>query len=169
PTGRLDVVLLDEDRVVQSGPVVGAAARCDRALLELAQARRRLARVEDLRAGALDSADEARGERRDAGEPAEEVERDALSLQDRRRAAPDLGDGAAFAPLALGDARLPPKLTVDRLEHGARHVEPGDDPSRLLLDDGPGASVRRHQRVGRYVAHANVLGERAFDQLARLR
>ena len=61
--GGADVVLLHEDRVVQPGPVGGAAARHDRRLLERAQARRGLARVEDAGARARHRLDVARGER----------------------------------------------------------------------------------------------------------
>ena len=44
-----DVVLLDQEGVEEAHAVIGAAARRDRRLLQLAQARRRLAGVEDAR------------------------------------------------------------------------------------------------------------------------
>ena len=49
PAGQRRVVLLDQDRVVEPGAVVDAAAVGDRRLLEPPQPRRGLARVEDLR------------------------------------------------------------------------------------------------------------------------
>ena len=52
--------------------MVAAAAAADGVLLERAQAGRRLARVEDRRAGAVDELDESRGERGDAAEPRDE-------------------------------------------------------------------------------------------------
>ena len=54
----------------------------------VAQAGRGLARVEDARARALHRLDEARRERGDAGEAAEEVERHALAREDRAPPAP---------------------------------------------------------------------------------
>ena len=45
--GETDVVVLDQDAVVEAAAVVGAAAGAHRVLLERAQRRRRLARVED--------------------------------------------------------------------------------------------------------------------------
>ena len=104
--GRRGVVLLDEDRVEQAEAVVRPAARGDRGLLERAQPRRRLARVEDPRAGALDLADRARGRGRDARQAAEEVQRRALGGQDRPRRALDAQHLAALAPDALLDAPL---------------------------------------------------------------
>ena len=53
------VVVLDQDRVVETHAVVRAAAAADGVLLERAQAGRRLAGVEDRRAGAGDEVDVA--------------------------------------------------------------------------------------------------------------
>ena len=53
-SGEAQVVVLDEDRVVEAQPVVRAAAAAHGVLLERAQAGRRLARVEEDRAGARD-------------------------------------------------------------------------------------------------------------------
>ena len=86
--GEAQVVVLDQDRVVEAEPVVRAAAAADRVLLERAQARRRLARVEDLGAGPVDGVDEAAGERRDAGEASEQIQRRPLAGEQGTRAAP---------------------------------------------------------------------------------
>ncbi len=104
--GEAQVVVLDQDRVVEPDAVVRAAAAADGVLLERAQAGRRLARVEDRRAGALDRVDVAARQRRDAAEAAEQVERSALAGEHgaRRpstaRAAPGRRAGA------VGDERL---------------------------------------------------------------
>ena len=65
--------------------MVHPAAGAHRLLLERAQARRGLARVEDARAGALDRLHVARRQRRDARQPAEEVERHALGRRGSTR------------------------------------------------------------------------------------
>ena len=77
--------------VEEPDAVVDAAAVGDRALLERAQPRRGLARVEDLRAAAAprDRAHDARGRGRHAREPAEEVQRRPLGGQQRPRRALD--------------------------------------------------------------------------------
>ena len=65
--------------------MVGTAAGSDRRLLERAQAGRRLARVPDARvpSGRLGGVDELAGQRRDAREVAEEVQRRPLGGEDR--------------------------------------------------------------------------------------
>ena len=68
--GQRRVVLLDEDRVVEPAAMAHPAAGPHGLLLELAQARRGLARVEDARARALDGLHVARGERGHAGQAA---------------------------------------------------------------------------------------------------
>ena len=70
-----DVIVLDQDGVEQTEAVVDAAAAAHGILLEGAQARRRLARVDDARLGAGDRGDVAGGQRGDAAEVAEKVER----------------------------------------------------------------------------------------------
>ncbi len=73
-----DVVVLDQHRIVEAEAVIDAAAGADRVFLERAQAGRRLARAGDARARALDRGHIARGERSDAAQAAEEIERGAL-------------------------------------------------------------------------------------------
>ena len=67
-----DVVVLDQHRVVEAEPMVAAAADAHRVFLERAQARRRLARVDDPRVGCgrTDSTIAAR----DRGDPAQVAE-----------------------------------------------------------------------------------------------
>ena len=164
--GAGDVVLLEQDRAEAAQPMVAAAAGGDRALLQLAQARRRLAGVEDRRAGACDRRGEAGGEGGDAGEVAEEVQRRALRREQRAGAAAGEDDvgGDAVVPLALDeevvdvlDAALAQRLGDDR--------QPVGD-ARLFLDDPrPRPRPRGDRRLRGDVAAAEVLGQRPRDQV----
>ena len=160
--GEGDVVLLDQDRVVEADAVVAPAAGGDRRLLQRPQARRRLAGVEDAGAGAGDRLDEAGGQGGDAGEVAEEVERGALGDQQRRapgrsRAAPRPAPPRATAPRRRACRRARPRT-------GASSPRPASSPKAtpgcFLHDPRPRPRSRRHRRLGRHVAAADVLGQR---------
>ena len=88
--------------------MVRAAAAANRVLLERAQPGRRLAGVEDRRAGARDRVDVAARERGDSGEAAEEIERRALAGEDRARGARDAARSAGRLrdAVAVGGERL---------------------------------------------------------------
>ncbi len=86
--GEQQVVVLDEHRVVQSHPVVGAAAAADGPLLGRTQARGRLAGVEDDRARARHGVHVATGQGRDARQSPQQVERQPLPGEDRPGPAP---------------------------------------------------------------------------------
>ena len=85
--GGDDVVVLHERGVRQRHAVVDAAAAAHGVLLEHPQARRGLAGVAHLGAGALERVGPLRGRGRDAGEVAEQVERGALGGEQVARAA----------------------------------------------------------------------------------
>jgi hypothetical protein len=93
-TGETYVVVLDQNSVVESEAVVGASTRTDGVLLQGAHQRCGLASVEDgdVTGGRID---ELSRERRDAGEPLNEIERRALSCQERIGSAADLSNGGA--------------------------------------------------------------------------
>ena len=121
---------------------------------------RRLARVEDRGAGALDRVDVAAGQRRDPGEPREEVQRRALAGEDRALGPGHAGDGGAGVHgRPFVDERLEAELRIERAEHRLGDPEPADD-AGLLHDE-----VRRARRVGvdgglgGDVAVPHVLGE----------
>jgi nitrite reductase (NADH) small subunit len=78
-----DVIVLDQDGVVQAEAMIDAAAKTNRAFLERAEARRRLARAGDLRVRANRFCDEFRCQSGDARERADEVEHDALGHLER--------------------------------------------------------------------------------------
>ena len=88
-------------------PVIGPAARADGVFFQRAEAGRGLPRVEDLHVAARDRLDAAAGQRRDAAQPLDEVERRPLARQQRADRADDLRDflAAAHAP-AVGGQRL---------------------------------------------------------------
>jgi hypothetical protein len=159
------VVLLDEDRVEQPAAVAHAAAHPHRLLLECPQARRRLARVEDAHAGAGHRVHVARGERGDARQPAEEVQRHPLRREDRAGATGQLGEQPPVAPLALLSVRVPAQLRVDPLEHPLRHSQACRHAGRLLLDAGASPGAGLDHRRGGEVSFAHILGEGPVDQL----
>jgi hypothetical protein len=148
--------------------VVDAAAVGDSALLERAQPGRRLARVEQPRAaaGRLDRPHGAGGERRDARQPPEEVERGPLRGQQRARRALDAEHRRGrLAPLALGAEPLGRDVGVEPPEDSLGDAEPGDHPGRLLRDRRDAAGIGGDGDLRGHVAGADVLGERAVDQL----
>lgn len=81
PAGGDHVVVLDERGVRERHPVVDTAAAAHGVLLQGAQTRCRLTGVAHLRAGALQCVGPRARGGRDAGEPAQEVERAALPGQ----------------------------------------------------------------------------------------
>ena len=104
-SGEPDVIVLDQDRVEQSGAMVGGAAGAHRVFLDHAKRRRRFSRVEhdDPPAGRVDESARAC---RDAREPLEKIERGALGGQQRRGRARHFRDFFACpAPLAVAALR----------------------------------------------------------------
>src|SRR5258706_8128908 len=90
--GGHEMILLDEDAVEEPDAVVRAAAHPHRVFLRHAQARQRLARIEDLRARALDGAHELARARGHAREQLHEIERGALRGEERARLTLDLAE-----------------------------------------------------------------------------
>jgi hypothetical protein len=148
--------------------VVLASARAHGLLLELAEPGRGLAGVEDARAGALDRAHVPGGERRDAREPAQEVQRHTLGREDRRGRPGDLSDGTLLTPLSLRAMRDEDELGIHVLKDTLRDAHARDHARLLLID--PRACLRplRHHGARRQVALADILGERALDRLAHV-
>ena len=146
------VVLLDQDRVEEPDAMVGPAAGGNGRLLELAQPRRRLARVEDPRAGAADRFDVPRGQRRHAAQAAEgsSAVRSALSSAAPRPMS-STGSGAAPDAFRRGQNRAAGRAARTR----ARAVEAVEHAGLLLGDPArgrarrppsPGSSGRRSRR-----------------------
>ena len=160
------MVLLDQHRVVQAGPVIGAAPRRDGRLLQAPQPRRRLARIEDLHPGPLDHAHAARRHRRHPREPLEEVQSGPLAGEDRPGKTLDPRHGALFAPDPFVDEPLELDVRIQLAEHRLRHLQAEHHPRRLLTDQGPSARVLQDRRLGRHVAIADVLRECADDRIS---
>ena len=166
--GDRRVVLLDQDRVVEAGAVVGAAAGGDGRLLERAQPGRRLARVEDPRAGALDrlgrSAPSAsRRPTAAAGSSAPSARRSGSPARSPRSAAP-----------ARRSRQTPSSTSRSSSIAGssARNVSsagssPNTTPGRLLGDQRRARARPRGPSPRRHVAVADVLGERAGDDVGK--
>ena len=148
PAGEGDVVLLDQDRVVEAHAVVHPAAGADRGLLERAQQRRRLAGVEDHGAPALRPRrlDEAGGQGRDAGEVAEQVERDALAgEQAARRAARPSATSRGHVVASTGPSTTTPVelAAAGQPERLGGGVEPEDDARAASGRSAPAPAPRR--------------------------
>ncbi len=147
--------------------MVAPAPGGDRRLLQRPQPRRRLAGVEDAGAGAGDRLDEAGGQGGDPGEVAEEVERGALGDQQRRAPARSPAAPRPAPPRATGPRRRACRRARPRT--GASSPRPRRArrrrPACFLHDPRPGPRLGRHRRLGGHVAGADVLGERAGDDL----
>src|SRR5262249_3735993 len=148
----------------EAEPVVAAAATRDGVLLERPQTRCRLAGVENGNAGPLDGIDVASRERRNARKAAEEVERDALSGEDRALLAGHAcddrgrldGDSVAYECLEVD-------LGIERPKGRLGRPQPAYDTRLLEQELGRPDCVLRNRRLGRHVAGSDVLGEGCMD------
>ena len=145
--------------------MVGAAAGPHGLLLELAQPRRGLARVEDARAGALHRLDEAGGERGHAGQPAEEVERHPLAGEDSGGRAGQLGQRPRLAPGALGRQRGEGDRGVEPREHRLGHRQARRHAGGPLLDGRSRRGAGRDHGGGGQISRSEVLLEGDGDQV----
>ncbi len=94
PARRGDVVVLDQQGVEETGAMVGAPAHGDRVLVENPPAGQRLARVDDLGAGAGHPLHEVPGGGGDARHATEEIEGGALCSQNSASGPGDEGQGS---------------------------------------------------------------------------
>ena len=158
--GRRDMVVLDQHRVVQAEAVVPAAADADRVLLEETEPGRGLARVGHRRARAGHGVHVAPRHRRHARQPLQQVEREPLAREDRRRRPGEPHEpGRALDARPVVDLRVRDDARVEFGEHRRGDRQPGDD-ARLARDDPPaGRLPGGHGPGGRDVAAADVLLE----------
>ena len=131
-----------------------AAASCgNRMLLERAQARCRLARVEHGGAGALDRVDVCTGHGRDARKTPEEVEGHALAREDRALRPGDARhDGRRLDGVAVADELLELDLGSSCTEHDLGRAQPADDAGLLDEERSVSDRVGRDRRLGGDVA-----------------
>ncbi len=165
--GDGDVIILDQHRVIEAEAVIVPAAAAHRVFLERAETRRGLARTNDARLGAADLGDIGGGERRHAGETAEEIQRRALGGKDRRGGTFDFGEQRSGRDLvAVAVAGAEGDLRIEHQESAARAFEAGDGAGLARDELGAGAGARGQGRGRRDVAGAaQVLVERAAHRL----
>src|SRR5262249_29453782 len=160
-----EVVLLDEHAVVEAGTMVAASTAAHGVLLEGTEAGGGLAGVEDGGGGAVRQLDEASRERGDAAEPGEQIERDTLAAEDRAgrplhhcEDGGDIGDRGSFV-----DFRLDLDRRVERAKDRGGDRYAAHHAGLLEQQLGMAARVFGHEREGRGVAGAEVLGQRRGD------
>ena len=83
--GRSDVIVLDEDSIEETEPVVESAACPNSVFLESAETRRRLARTDNAGVRPSNGLDKMAGGRGDAGETLQEIESDTFRRKDSAR------------------------------------------------------------------------------------
>ena len=165
--GDADVVVLDEHAVVQADAMVDAAAAAHRVLGERAKRRHALAGVEN-RHPAGGRVDEPPRQRRDAGQVLEEIEGGAFARQERRRAAADVRARlAGRACIAIRLHALEASRRIDLVEHLTGDVEPRQHARALGEEHAPRQHVAGDDGLGRDIADAEILGNRA-DNLVKL-
>ena len=95
----------------------------------------------------------------------EEIERDALSAQERARLRGDVGDaGAACDRAPLGHLPLDLGLGIQLAEDQRGHLRAGEDALLAPFDPRAGARFGINDRVGGRVPAPDVLGQRQPDQ-----
>src|SRR5580704_9413977 len=163
---QANMVFLDQDGFAEVLAVVFAAAHADRVFFEGAQARRRFSRIQNLRAGAFDRADEAARKRRDPAEPLQEIQGHALARQKRARRSVYLGGNFArrnFLTVAGEDLRF--GCRVQKTKYLDEQLNPGQDQRRFGDDLAPGALRGRYRRFRGDVAGSNIFGEKRPQQI----
>ncbi len=164
-TADSDVIVLDQDGVVEAVAMVMAAAALDRVLLQGAQVRQGLARAGDLGRQTVDGRDIFRRQGGNAGQVAQQVERDAFGGQDGARLAFDPSqDVARFDLTAVGQDGFEAHLMVHHFHGQTGAVDPGGNAgftgaefgleTRLGLNDG---------RSGHVAGQAQIFLERVTD------
>ena len=161
--GRPQMVVFDEYAVIQPEAMVSSPAHGDSVLLERAQARGRLPRVEDRDAGSSDSVHVPLRERRNAGEPREEVERRPLSGEDRPLRGRHARDRAALDKGSLLDQRVQVEPVIERAEHGLRRTETTDDSVLSQDEHGRPKGLGVDGRLGRHIPLTDVFRECRVD------
>ncbi len=158
------VVLLDQDRVVEPGAMVRAAAAANRVLLQrrspgvVLRVSRIVAPVPSTRSTYRD------GERRDPAEAAEQVERHALAREHGAgRALETCDDRRPARPRALPGEQLDRDRRIEGREDGGRAGRPQTTPGSFTSSSARQRTAAGTIAVGRPVAVADVFGEGRGD------
>ncbi len=146
--------------------MVARTPHAHRVFFQRAQPWGRLARVHHRRTGAGDSCYACGGQRRNATEPAEEVERRPLARQQGACVAHHRRHlRARLHPRALHDSCREAHLRIEQAKSQFRQGQPGDDACRAR-DDAPARTrAGRDRRRSRHVTPADVLGQRPPHEL----
>src|SRR5882724_6316778 len=165
--GGRGVVVLDQDAVEQGVPVVEAAPGAHCGLLQRPQARRGLAGVEQPGPGPGECLDVPAGERRDAAQPLQEVQRRPLAGEDSAQRAANAQHALArtgFLPLTLESFQLGGGRERAEDARGGGHAR--DDQGLLGHDESRAARAGGNASLGGTVAGAHVLLEREREELS---
>ena len=134
-------------------------------LLQGAVARVGLARIQDGGRSAGDGVHEGAGERGDAGEVLQEVERRTFCGQHPPAGAAHLGYQVTRHDLGpVADAGGEADARLDAREDCLSDWQPGDDASGLSDDVRMESPAGRQRGLGGGVARADVLGDGQFDE-----
>ena len=157
------MIVLQEAHVAQPEAVVVPSAVAYRHLICQSVPRQRLARVEDMRPGALAELDELCCRRGDAAHALEEIEHRPLRAEEGAVGAADADQVLSLGDVvSVGDERLIVHLLVDvgyRLYQSAGHLDAGDDAVRRGGDEGGLELLPRDDREGGEVVRDPILVE----------
>ncbi len=154
------MIVLDHRGIPQAHAVIGRPAHARRIFFEHPKPRNGLARVEQGRAGAGNGIDIGGGERGDARQMLDGVERRALGRQHRpRRTGQPHQRRASRHARAVARQQLDADIGIKRAEKRRRHIQPGnrdriaarhraDKPRRSRDDGGRGNVPARAQILG---------------------
>ncbi len=111
--------------------------------------------------------DELRGQRGDAAQPLQEIERGALGLEQRMRVAAHVRDDfARLDARAIAPSHLEHRLRIELAKRFGGDVDAGDDEIGFRDDRAARAGALRDRRGAGRVAAAAILGERLANQVA---
>jgi len=164
---RGEMIVLDQNHVEQTDPVIFPAAAGNGVFFKPPPAGCGFARVENLRARALDGIHELRGQGRNAGKPLDKIQRDTLGAQNGAGRAGDFqqcftGAGVFTIAQPFDNFRFSRKFAEGRFGK----FDSGDNQRFARAHDGAGREICRNGCQRRRVAAADVLGERGLDGLA---
>ena len=160
------MVVLNHDDIVETGPVIDAAARADGVIFKRAKERRCLARVEDDETACC-RVNESPRQRRDAGQSLQEVERGSLVRQQTLGVSLVLGnDRPRLAPRTVAVMYGDGDAGIELPERFGGDVETGDNAGRLGQNDRAGPLLGVDDALSGDIAPAEILRQRASNQLA---
>jgi hypothetical protein len=154
------VILLDENHVVEALAVILSAATANRVLLRAAQARKRLARIQDRAARSGDRIDIAAGFSGRGRKRLQEVQRGPLAREDGAGQPADLEYGLVGAQ-AIAVTGVPVQLNA-RIQLPERFLDPratGEN-GRFPDDDAPVCALPGRNQLCGNVPASDVLAQR---------